>query len=296
MFPERGMLSVGCLQNSRRRPDSPSSQRDLSRNNRARRRGRPRCRPCFAISDLARFGETEPANTLMPILAGGRLVAAIPKSSPKGWDLRRDPRCVIHALPGPEDDEMCIRAIAAEVLDDATRALVRSVIETSNVGGMLESVSHDPLFEFDLEQWSRTVASNRQPGTRAKSPPVGANDPGSVVETQTKVVRPRPRRELCVAGEPYTTRDGSHAASDPTTVTATWRAGRGRVTRANPAGDVHRHQLATRRRDQLAVRECGRSRWSIDVPPAAEGAHRAWPEERRLDKHRAMCQQRSVRR
>ena len=53
-----------------------------------------------------------------PILAGGRLFAAIPRKSPKGHDLRRDPRCAIHALPGPEDDELSIRARATEAGQD----------------------------------------------------------------------------------------------------------------------------------------------------------------------------------
>lgn len=104
-----------------------------------------------------------------PILAGGRLFAAIPRASPKGWDLRRDPRCVIHALPGPEDDELCIRAEAHDVADDATRALVRETVERSGVGGMIETTTHDPLFELDL----RLVEVARwldigQPGTRAE--------------------------------------------------------------------------------------------------------------------------------
>jgi hypothetical protein len=87
-----------------------------------------------------------------PILADGRLFAAIPRSSPKGWDLRRDPRCVVHALPGPDDAELCIRARAREVDDDATRAEVVAVVERSGVGGMIESVAHDPIFELALEQ------------------------------------------------------------------------------------------------------------------------------------------------
>ena len=130
----------------------------------------PEGAPCFAISYLAtvRHDGGPRLHPFCPILAGGRLIGAIPSSSPKGWDLRRDPRCVIHAMPGPEDDEMCIRAIAAEVSDDATRALVRSLIARSKVGGMLESVSHDPLFEFDLQQVdvARWVDIG-QPGTRA---------------------------------------------------------------------------------------------------------------------------------
>jgi hypothetical protein len=87
-----------------------------------------------------------------PILAGGRLFAAIPRPSPKGWDLRRDPRCVIHALPGPEDDELCIRATATEVTDPDIRALVLAVVARSNVGGMIQTTAHDPLFELALTQ------------------------------------------------------------------------------------------------------------------------------------------------
>jgi hypothetical protein len=88
-----------------------------------------------------------------PILADGRLFAAIPGSSPKGWDLRRDPRCVIHAMPGPDDDEMCIRAMASEVAAEGDSvALVQSVVARSEVGGMQESVRHHPIFEFDVLQ------------------------------------------------------------------------------------------------------------------------------------------------
>src|SRR5262249_25264707 len=106
-----------------------------------------------------------------PVLAGGRLFAAIPRSSPKGWDLRHEPRCAIHAMPGPEDDELSIRAHAREVaIDDAaTRALVAAVVERSDVGGMIETVTHDPLFEFDLEQVDvARWLDIGQPGTRAE--------------------------------------------------------------------------------------------------------------------------------
>ncbi len=109
----------------------------------------------FSISYLAtvRRDASPRLHPFCPILAGGRLFAAIPPSSPKGWDLRRDGRCVIHALPGPDDDELCIRASAMEVSDDpATRDLVNGVVSRSEVGGMIETVSHHPIFEFDLEQ------------------------------------------------------------------------------------------------------------------------------------------------
>jgi len=128
--------------------------------------------PCFAVSYLAsvRRDGAPRLHPFCPILAGGRLFAAIPRPSPKGWDLRRDPRCVIHALPGPEDDEFCVRAAAREVTGDpsSVRALVREVVGRSGIGGMIESVSKDPLFEFDLVQVdvARWLDIGR-PGTRA---------------------------------------------------------------------------------------------------------------------------------
>jgi hypothetical protein len=136
-----------------------------------RRRGHPASdRQQFTIAYLAtvRADGAPRLHPFCPILAGGRLFAAIPRTSPKGWDLRREPRCVIHAMPGPDDDELCIRAVAVEVTDAASRALVRDVVERSGVGGMIETVTNDPLFEFDLEQ----VDTARwldigQPGTHA---------------------------------------------------------------------------------------------------------------------------------
>jgi hypothetical protein len=127
--------------------------------------------PCFAVSYIAtvRRDGGPRLHPFCPILAGGRLFGGIPRSSPKGWDLRRHPRCVIHALPGPEDDEFCVRASASEVTGDSSaKALVYAVVVTSGVGGMIESVSRDPLFEFDLEQVdvARWLDIGR-PGTRA---------------------------------------------------------------------------------------------------------------------------------
>jgi len=124
--------------------------------------------PCFAVSYIAtvRRDGGPRLHPFCPVLAGGRLFAAIPRSSPKGQDLRR---CVIHALPGPEDDEFCVRAAAAEVTDDpAVRALAGAVVAASGVGGMIESVSRDPLFEFDLVQVDvARWLDIGQPGTRA---------------------------------------------------------------------------------------------------------------------------------
>ena len=97
------------------------------------------------------------------------MFAAIPRSSPKGDDLRRDPRCAIHALPGPDDDELAIRARTTQVGQDmAVRAAIIAVVQPSGVGGMIETVTDDPVFEFDIVR----VDAARwldigQPGTRA---------------------------------------------------------------------------------------------------------------------------------
>ena len=109
----------------------------------------------FAVSYLAtvRRDGGPRLHPFCPLVADGRLCAAIPRASPKGWDLRRDPRCVIHAMPGPDDDELCIRATAREVSGDPSiRAAIRAVVARTEVGGMIESVSYDPLFEFDVRQ------------------------------------------------------------------------------------------------------------------------------------------------
>jgi len=103
-----------------------------------------------------------------PIFAGGRLFAAIPRSSPKGDDLRRDGRYVIHALPGADDGEFSLRGTATEVDDPAVLATVYEAVDASGAGAMMESVRHDAVFEFDIERadaahWQRVG----QPGTYA---------------------------------------------------------------------------------------------------------------------------------
>jgi hypothetical protein len=127
--------------------------------------------PCFSIAYLAtvRADGGPRLHPFCPILAGGRLFAAIPWSSPKGDDLRRDPRCVIHALPGPEDDELSIRARARDVSsDDVTRTLVVGIVTASGVGGMIDTASNHALFEFDLERVDvARWLDIGQPGTRA---------------------------------------------------------------------------------------------------------------------------------
>jgi hypothetical protein len=136
--------------------------------------------PWFPVAFLAtsRRDGSPRLHPICPVLAAGRLFAAIPRSSPKGDDLRRDPRWAIHALPGPEDDELAIRARAIEVGHALeVRAAVIAVVRASGVGGMIETVSNDPIIEFDIVR----VDAARwldigQPGTRQRGRPVRRRD------------------------------------------------------------------------------------------------------------------------
>jgi hypothetical protein len=104
-----------------------------------------------------------------PVRADGRLYAVIPRRSPKGDDLRRDARCVVHATPGPDDAELCIRARAVERTDDdAVRASVVAAVDAAGPTGMAGSARRDPIFELDVEQvdTAHWIAVG-QPGTHA---------------------------------------------------------------------------------------------------------------------------------
>lgn len=127
--------------------------------------------PWFRIAYLAtvRRDGSPRLHPFCPIIARGRLFAAIPTVSPKGDDLRRDPRCVIHAMPGRDDDELCTRGRAVERTDADTRDMVVDVVRRSGVGGMIESAGRDPIFEFGIERVdvARWIDIG-QPGTYAE--------------------------------------------------------------------------------------------------------------------------------
>jgi hypothetical protein len=89
-----------------------------------------------------------------------------------------------HALPGPEDDELSIRAPAREAANDPSlHAAALSVVARSGVGGMIETVSNDPIFEFDIlridtPKWldigQLDLAGPVIAATRARSPSLDA--------------------------------------------------------------------------------------------------------------------------
>ena len=64
----------------------------------------PAAGPWFSVAYLAtvRADGAPRLHPFCPIIAMGRLFAAIPLRSPKGRDLRRDPRCVIMRCRDPK--------------------------------------------------------------------------------------------------------------------------------------------------------------------------------------------------
>jgi Pyridoxamine 5'-phosphate oxidase len=80
---------------------------------------------------------------VVPVLAGGRAFVVIADTSPKWRDLRNEPRCVLHALPGRRDDEFVLRCRARETPEShpAVRAAAGHVVHDD-----------DHVFELELEQ------------------------------------------------------------------------------------------------------------------------------------------------
>ena len=174
---------------------------------------RPPGAPWFPIAFLAtaRRDGSPRLHPFCPVLAAGRLFAAIPRSSPKGDDLRRDPRCVIHALPGPEDNELVIRARATEAGHDAAvRAAIITVITPSGVGGMIQTVTNDPVFEFDIirADTARWLDIG-QPGTRAVRQAGRPADQGRPTADTSAASTPAPQL-LTRADQPFPQRRRDH--------------------------------------------------------------------------------------
>lgn len=79
-----------------------------------------------------------------PFVLDGRLLVSTPASSPKSRDQMRDPRYVIHMLPGDNDDEFSVRGHAA-LIDDA--AFKRTATQHAHYVRM-----EDCLFEYSIER------------------------------------------------------------------------------------------------------------------------------------------------
>jgi hypothetical protein len=78
-----------------------------------------------------------------PAVLDGHLLIGVRRATPKYGDLRRDPRCVLHALPGEGDQEFLIRAVAREPADSRIRELAAA----PDGSGVLVD-EQDSLFEL----------------------------------------------------------------------------------------------------------------------------------------------------
>jgi len=84
-----------------------------------------------------------------PIIAEGGLWAYILRDSPKGADLRRDPRFALHAFPPKDvDDEFFVRGRAAAT--DPTEALKAAIIAAATPATV--GSEDEQLFQLHLER------------------------------------------------------------------------------------------------------------------------------------------------
>ena len=84
-----------------------------------------------------------------PIVANGGLWAYILRGSPKGADLRRDPRFALHALsPTDVDDEFFVRGLAepTEPSEDVKAAVIAAAVPAT-VGG-----NDEQLFQLHIDR------------------------------------------------------------------------------------------------------------------------------------------------
>ncbi len=96
-------------------------------------------------------------------MGGGHLFVGVAPKSPKQWDLRRDERCVLHALPGDNDAEFVIRARGVEVSDRDHRELFEQGCRDAGVNIEVDG----PAFELSIDRVDTTVWENcGQPDTR----------------------------------------------------------------------------------------------------------------------------------
>lgn len=62
-----------------------------------------------------------------PTVFDGGLYLGLMPHTPKRADIARNPKCVLHALPGPQDAEFCVTGQAELVSEQGVDELIRSV-------------------------------------------------------------------------------------------------------------------------------------------------------------------------
>jgi hypothetical protein len=92
---------------------------------------------------------------VVPVLAGGRLVAAIMARSPKTTDLRREPRYMLHATVGEHDAEFAVRGHAREVIELGLRRQCVDKQELNRVAIADDQVVFELRVDrVDVAEWS----------------------------------------------------------------------------------------------------------------------------------------------
>jgi hypothetical protein len=109
--------------------------------------------PITYLATVRRDGAPR-VHPVAPVIAGGRIFVAVPEWSPKRWDLKRDGRYAMHALPGKwreggehgkiGDDEFYMTGRARLVEDEETLRLVASAAGHEIKAG-------DWVFELGIE-------------------------------------------------------------------------------------------------------------------------------------------------
>jgi hypothetical protein len=92
---------------------------------------------------------------ISPAIVDGKFIIGIILGTPKLRDLDRDGRCVVHALPGPNDAEICISGVAGKLISDEVERLAKSAPPNVRIGGSTA------VFEIDVQQVNYTTY---QPG------------------------------------------------------------------------------------------------------------------------------------
>jgi hypothetical protein len=114
--------------------------------------------PITYLATVRRDGSPR-VHPVCPIIAGGRMFVAVPAYSPKRYDLRRDGRYAMHALPGKRDDEFYMTGRAVLIEEEATRRLVDETAKH-------EIRTDDWIFEFGTEYAMTAYWENvGKPGT-----------------------------------------------------------------------------------------------------------------------------------
>jgi hypothetical protein len=92
---------------------------------------------------------------LTPVVLGDRLILGLMPATPKARDLRRDPRCSLHTLPGPHDAEICM----AGRVERLSAAVVQDLVDTAPPHVRLAADTE--IVELRIDRVSCTVFENR---------------------------------------------------------------------------------------------------------------------------------------